>query len=118
MQMNTKISQNYVHRIIWETFYGEIPEGYQIDHINTIRTDNRLDNLRVVTQAENNRNPLTRKHISEAGKGLIRSDFGLKFKEHFGIAKYENPKLYYREYMYYYNHNKTCRWEMNTDERN
>lgn len=48
-----------VHRLVWETFNGPIPEGMEIDHINTIRDDNRLDNLRVVTPKENCNNPIT-----------------------------------------------------------
>lgn len=58
-----------VHRAVYETFVGEIPDGYQIDHINTIRDDNRLENLRVATPKENNNNPLTKKHMSESMKG-------------------------------------------------
>lgn len=54
------------HRIIYETFFGKIPQNYVIDHINTIRTDNRLENLRCVTVLENNRNPLTLLHLSIA----------------------------------------------------
>lgn len=44
------------HRIIWWFCNGEIPEGLQIDHKNRVRNDNRIDNLRVVTQEENNQN--------------------------------------------------------------
>ena len=40
-----------VHRIIWKMHYGENPEC--IDHINHNRSDNRLENLRNVTQKEN-----------------------------------------------------------------
>jgi hypothetical protein len=32
------------------------PEGFEIDHINRNRTDNRVDNLRIVTSSENHRN--------------------------------------------------------------
>lgn len=38
----------YEHRFIWEYFNGKIPEGMQIDHINGVRDDNRIENLRLV----------------------------------------------------------------------
>lgn len=47
-------------RVVYEVFAGEIPDGMEIDHINTVRGDNRFENLRVVTHRENLLNPLTR----------------------------------------------------------
>ena len=48
-------------RIVWEVFSGEeIPEGFEIDHINTVRDDNRFENLRVVTHRDNLLNETTR----------------------------------------------------------
>ena len=43
------------HRIIWLIVYGSFPD-FEIDHINGIRNDNRLINLRSVTHAMNCRN--------------------------------------------------------------
>ena len=43
------------HRIVWLIYYGEWPKN-EIDHINQDPTDNRIENLRDVTHAENNRN--------------------------------------------------------------
>lgn len=43
------------HRLIWCLVHGQFPDG-DIDHINQIRDDNRLENLRVVSKAENARN--------------------------------------------------------------
>lgn len=43
------------HRVIWLMVYGKFPED-QIDHINGVRDDNRLDNLREATQAQNQQN--------------------------------------------------------------
>ena len=100
-----------VHRLVYETFNGEIPDGMEIDHINTVKDDNSLENLRCVTHAENLGNHLTRKHISECMKGKTWSEFGIKFKEHFGITYYENEKLYHKEYDWYRRHNHKCRWE-------
>lgn len=108
-----KLNQFRVHRAIYETFVGEIPQGYEIDHINTVRTDNRLENLRCVTSKENNNNSITLKHKSESQKNKIKnnSDFGKKYFEHFGYSKVENKKQYDREQKWFINHNHKCRWE-------
>lgn len=45
-----------LHRVVWELVNGPIPSGMQIDHINGVRDDNRLKNLRLVTHAGNCRN--------------------------------------------------------------
>ena len=42
-----------VHRFIWECFNGLIPDGKIIDHVNSIKDDNRLCNLQLMTQKVN-----------------------------------------------------------------
>ena len=44
------------HRVVWEMHNGDIPDGMQIDHINHDRIDNRIDNLRIVTNRVNSIN--------------------------------------------------------------
>ena len=41
------------HRVIWEMFNGAIPDGLQIDHINEVKDDNRIENLQLVTAKQN-----------------------------------------------------------------
>lgn len=80
-----------VHRLMWAVFVGEIPEGYEIDHINGNRLDNRLSNLRCVTHQENCNNPITLERQKEASKkrpnppspkGIIRTE-----KNKYNISK-------------------------------
>jgi hypothetical protein len=43
------------HRVIWAMVHDEWPRD-QIDHINGVRADNRIGNLRSVTNRENSKN--------------------------------------------------------------
>ena len=45
-----------MHRLVYMYFNGDIPKGMVIDHINQVRDDNRIINLRVVNQEENCKN--------------------------------------------------------------
>lgn len=55
------------HRVAWAIYYNEIPK-LDIDHINHIRDDNRISNLRLVTKSENARNQSKFKgSLNEAG---------------------------------------------------
>lgn len=55
----------YNHQIVWLMHTGEWPRT-DVDHINGVRTDNRIENLRAATRRENAANSLYRK----AGKSL------------------------------------------------
>jgi len=54
-QMRFKGGVYREHRLAWLYHYGKMPDG-QIDHINRIKDDNRICNLRDVTNSENQRN--------------------------------------------------------------
>lgn len=58
---------NYVHRLVWETFKGEIPDGYEIDHIDGDTSNNSLSNLQLLTRREN-----TRKYRVETQDKFLR----------------------------------------------
>jgi Drexlerviridae HNH endonuclease len=46
----------YVHRIVWILHFGGVPEGWQIDHINRVKSDNHIKNLRLATHIGNGQN--------------------------------------------------------------
>lgn len=52
----------FVHRLVYQSFVGDIPNDKFIDHIDTNKKNNNVDNLRLVTIKENNNNPLTLLH--------------------------------------------------------
>lgn len=56
---DNKMHSVKVHRLVYMTFVGEIPEGMQIDHIDGDASNNNLDNLRCVSPKENSNNPNT-----------------------------------------------------------
>lgn len=58
------------HRLAWLYVYGEWPE--QIDHINHITNDNRIINLRSVTNQENHKNRSMHKKNTSGITGVCR----------------------------------------------
>lgn len=40
-------------RLIWEYHNGPIPEGFEVDHINAIRNDDRIENLQLIAHSDN-----------------------------------------------------------------
>jgi hypothetical protein len=57
------------HRLAWFLYYGQWPKS-QIDHINGIKCDNRITNLRDVTQSQNQCNVGTRKDNTSGFRGV------------------------------------------------
>lgn len=60
-----------LHRIVAETFIPNPFNKPEVDHINGIRTDNNVCNLRWVTRTENNNNPITKSRFSKSAKGKV-----------------------------------------------
>jgi hypothetical protein len=63
-----KSKQYLVHRIIFLYHHGYVPEF--LDHINTNKLDNRIENLREATKEQNNRNCPKRKDNTSGIKGV------------------------------------------------
>ena len=75
------ISKNkLVHRLVWTAFNGQIPEGYEVNHLDERPVNNRLENLNLVTHKENINWGTRNKRVSDKektikkGKPIIQYD--------------------------------------------
>lgn len=78
LSRNGKDKNCFLHRIIAESFIPNMFNKTEVDHINTIRTDNRISNLRWCTRKENINNPLSLQHLRIAFTGKNSPHFGRK----------------------------------------
>ena len=70
VQIRIRRKLYYAHRLAW--FYVHKNWPINVDHQNLDRADNRLDNLREATKAQNNRNALLSKNNSSGYKGVFK----------------------------------------------
>lgn len=57
-------------RLVWFAVNGPIPEGMEINHKNHNRADDNINNLELVTRAENSRYTRKRKDNTSGYKGI------------------------------------------------
>jgi len=79
------------HRLAWLYVYGKWPDMH-IDHINGVREDNRIENLRDVDMTTNIQN-LKKAMISNKSCGLLGVSFDANRKKFRAQIKYEGRKI-------------------------
>lgn len=115
-----------VHRLIWMYVYGDWPKG-EIDHINGIRSDNRISNLRDVTRIQNSQNKkvyLTKTELPKSGyKGVNWNRFTNKWvasignnKKSIHLGSFDDPQKAYLSYLEaakkFHTHNELAKFEI------
>lgn len=70
LSKNGKVSPKTVHQLVAITFLGHKPDGFNlvVNHKNFIRTDNRVENLEIVTMRYNVNH--TSKHMTSKHNGV------------------------------------------------
>jgi len=108
----------YVHRLVFETFVGKIPKGMAINHIDGVKSNNKLSNLECVTYSENTKHAYSKNLINRFKKAkgeshpkskMTKSDVLLyrdlhskgatptQISDYYGINKSTLSKALYRE---------------------
>lgn len=81
-----------VHRIVYETFVGDIPKGLHINHLDGNKSNNHLSNLEVCTPSQNVQHAYDT-GLKEAKRGS--ENHNAKVTEEEVLAMYELFKLGY-----------------------
>lgn len=92
-----------VHRLVAEAFIPNPENKPCIDHINCIRSDNRVENLRWCTHKENMNNPITKQKKSEIMSGENNHFLGKKHTQETRdkISKSRKGRFYGEENPFY-----------------
>jgi hypothetical protein len=92
--------RNYrIHRLVYCMFHGHLPKQ-QIDHINRIKTDNRIANLRDVPCIENTRNRGNGKTNKSGVKGVFWNRCNNRWQ---AIIRYKNKSVVVGSFKFFLN---------------
>lgn len=106
IRYNTRLYQ--AHRLAWLYVYGEIPTDKQIDHVDTDRSNNKITNLRLCTNAQNLKNTPAHKDNTSGFKGVsyvkatgkwkaqIQNPMTGKFEQTYGFLSPQEASEFYK----------------------
>lgn len=89
LRVSFKGKRFYVHRLVYLFHHGYLPDT--VDHINGNGSDNRIENLRGCTQAENNLNSKIPKSNTSGVKGVSWNKQHNRYK---GIVQYKGKQYF------------------------
>ena len=98
LSKNGKQNTYSVHRLVATAFLDNPENKPCVDHINTIRTDNRIENLRWVSYEENYYNPITLERHKLNCFTPMKNMYGAKHNRSKAILQYSIDGEFIREY--------------------
>lgn len=95
---NKKTTSHLVHRIVFEAFNGKIPTGLTVDHIDSNKQNQKLENLQLLTNVENAR----KANIGENNYWFGKVGYwqGKTFSDEHRLKLSESKKKYYQKKKY------------------
>jgi len=106
---NSCVRPHSLHRQVWIYHNGAIPAGMTIDHIDRDKNNNQINNLRLATYSENNKNVSTEttikrvehiRRLGELAKAWHKSEEGREWHRKHGIEAYAKRKPEIKECAY------------------
>lgn len=79
-QNKTTKENVWLHRLIIESIFNEIPSGCSVDHINRNGLDNRDGNLRIASYNTQSSNQKMKKHNTSGVSGVSRTPNGQRWR--------------------------------------
>lgn len=90
-------------RLAWKFFYGFDPLGF-VDHINGIRSDDRIENLRICNNSQNCRNKKISSSNSSGYKGVTKQNGRWRAQievdgKHVSLGMFDDPIEAHKAYV-------------------
>lgn len=104
LRVTVNYREQMAHRVAWLLHYGELPTLH-LDHMNGVKSDNRINNLRQVTVSENQQNlrrPNSNNKTGYLGVCFYRGKYLATIKlngKQYRLGKFDFPEDAHAAYM-------------------